>query len=205
MYIEATAWPRWMARLCYVLIFWITSACGQLAQVDNWPVVAPFSSTKTFVDAGKDGADTPLIVTIKDTDGNPVYRLECHNGNYEDTSGMNFSGDFHCALFAIHGDMRATSNLLASTAAEEQGSDWMNRGRMTSNQLRDQCALYPDFGALREFRLRGMLLTFRYSDLLWVGDQLAQFTFNVSVVPDTSASSSTAAETSTLKPPTACY
>jgi hypothetical protein len=107
------------------------------------------------------------LLFIKNTAGVPIYKLECHNGNYEELSGLDFSGDFQCALFAIKGGTRNTWNLLVSQAEAEERSDWLDRGRVTSNQFRGECGEVPEYGKLRNFRLRGMLITLEFSNLKW--------------------------------------
>jgi hypothetical protein len=73
------------------------------AQRSNWPAVQPLHETRTFANRGRDSADTPFLALIKNSEGVPIYKLECHNVNYEDESEINFSGDFQCALFASEG------------------------------------------------------------------------------------------------------
>lgn len=121
----------------------------------EWPEIRATEAQLTFVDPGKDDADTPFRLLLRDTNGNTVYRLECHNGNYEGASEITFSGDFHCALFAVTGDLRRSGNLLAEDTEAQGRSDWLNRGRMIAAQLRGQCAATP-YGTTRVFRLRGM-------------------------------------------------
>jgi len=105
---------------------------------------------------GKDGRDTPLVIFIKYRTGLPVYRLEFHNGNYEDSSEIDYSGDFQCALFALQGGTRVSWNLLATDEQAEQKSDCLNRGRMTTRQTWGDCGAKPEYGRIRHFRLRGM-------------------------------------------------
>ena len=165
----------------------------------NWPLVQPVKKTVTFMEPGKSGTDIPLSLILKDTHGVPVYKLECHNGNYEDSSELNFSGNFQCSLFALkEGRTRASWNLLAAKTKDEQSSDWFNRGRMMANQLWGRCGDIPEYGRIRNFRLRKMLITLEFSNLKWSSKvvegehQLKQFTFTVSVVPDKDASTGAA-------------
>ena len=116
--------------------------------------------------------------------------------NYDDSSEITFSGDFHCALFAVTGNRRTSWNLLADKTPAQQHSDWLNRGRMIANQLRDECAGSP-YGITRVFRLRSMRLTLRFSDIQWVTGpaddaRLKQFTFLASASTDPTARESTA-------------
>lgn len=183
-----------------------------LAQVNKWPVIRPLQGKRVFIDPGQNNTDTPFVVFIKNSKGVPVYKLECHNGNYEDESEMNFSGNFQCALFAVEGTTRTSGNLLAADTKDELSTDWWNRGRMRSAQLRGECLKYPEYSTNRRFKLRGMLLTLRFTDVKWAPreDQqneplLAGFTFILRVVPDKSAQSSRAELAAGPKPPTACY
>src|SRR5216683_962691 len=98
------------------------------AESNNWPVVRPLLDTRTFVNPGRDNADTPFLALIKDSEGVLIYKVECHNGNYEDQSEINFSGDFHCALFGVKGDTLKSGDLLAASTRDEQTTDWWNRG-----------------------------------------------------------------------------
>ncbi|MGH9326727.1 MAG: hypothetical protein ACRD2B_08605 [Terriglobia bacterium] len=194
------------------LVFVLASAVNLFAQASKWPVIRPLGGKKVFINPGQDNADTPFTAFIKDRDGAPVYKLECHNGNYEDESEMNFSGDFQCALFAVKGTTRTSGNLLAADNKKELSTDWWNRGRMRAAQLRGECLKYPEYSTDRRFKLRGMLLTLRFADVKWNPrkDQqneprLAGFTFLVRVVPDESAQSSRAELPAGSKPPSACY
>lgn len=183
-----------------------------LAQARKWPVIRPLKEKRVFIDPGRNNADTPFVVFIRDSEGVSVYKLECHNGNYEDESEINFSGDFQCALFAVKGTTRTSSNLLAADTKDELSTDWWNRGRMRAAQLRGECLKYPEYSTDRHFKLRGMLLTLRFSDVKWGpgSDQqnkplLTGFTFILRVVPDESAKSSRAELVIGPKPPAACY
>ncbi len=188
------------------------SAAILCAQASKWPAIRPLEEKKVFINPGQNNADTPFAAFIKDSDGVPVYKLECHNGNYEDESEMNFSGDFQCGLFAVKGTTRTSGNLLAADTKNELSTDWWNRGRMRAAELRGECLKYPEYSTDRRFRLRGMLLTLRFADVKWSSrkDQkgepvLAGFAFLVKVVPDESAQSSRAELPDGPKPPSACY
>jgi hypothetical protein len=164
------------------------------------------------VNPGRDNADTPFLALIKDSKGVPIYKLECHNGNYENESEFNFSGDFHCALFAVKGDTLKSGDLLAANTKNEGSTDWWNRGRMFSDQLRGECLAYPEYSNIRHFKVRGMLVTLRFTDIEWSASKdkqsnplLGKFTFILDAVPDKTAHSQTAELPRGPKPPTTCY
>ena len=193
-------------------IIGLLGALGLRAQVRGWPAIRPLRQAHTFVSPGEHGEDTPFLAFIRDTRGVPVYKFECHNGNYDDQSEMNFSGDFQCALFAIKGRRLTSGDLLAANTKDELSTDWWNRGRVLSRQFRGKCLAYPEYSTDRRFRFRGMLIAMRFTDIAWSArkDQqgnpmLAKFTFTLDVVPDRGAQSSRAELPAGAKPPTSCY
>jgi len=172
------------------------------AQPAVWPSVQPVHATIIIKESR---ADTPFILLIDSKSGTPGYKLECHNGNYDDTSELSFSGDFQCALFALNGSGAVVSwNLLATDEPAQRQSDWFNRGRMMANQLFGLCGAVSEYGRVRHFSLRRMLITFQFSDLVWAKQkesprrfqqsqpQLEQFSFSVSVAVDATAQTASA-------------
>jgi hypothetical protein len=177
-----------------------------------WPVIQPLEEKCIFTDVGKNSADTPFTSYIKDATGSPIYKLECHNGNYEDQSVMNFSGDFQCALFAMNGKIVTSGNLLAANTKNELSSSWWNRGRMRSVQLRGDCLRYPEYSTDRHFRLRGMLVNLRFTNAQWStaiakegNPLLSGFTFIFSAFPEKSNRAARAEEVASPEPPKSCY
>lgn len=190
----------------------IVLALAPLVGAHSWPLVRPVSKTQTFTDPGARGKDAPFAALVRDAEGDPAYRVECHNGNYDGESAINFSGDFQCTLFAVTGNGVVSGNLLAADTKDEQSTDWWNRGRMRSAQLRGKCLAYPQYRTDRQFKVRGMLVTLRFTDVRWSFAKngrrdpiLQRFTFTLSVVPDQTAHSPTAELSSGIKPPTSCY
>lgn len=176
------------------------------AGYESWPEVQSLAQTFRIPDVSVTNADTPATASILDLKGRPIYKLECHNGNYSDQSRMNFSGTFQCALFAMKGGSSYGWNLLADR--NQQDSDWGNRGRMLSEQLRGSCAGWPGYGSVRVFRLRGMKITFTFKDLKWKPvqheERLATFTFEVNVVRDPTAKTAEAEILKVPKAPRSC-
>lgn len=199
----------------FILAILLTSLSLQAAFGQNdkpWPKVQSFSKIWHIPDTSETDADTPVLAYIRDMKGTPVYKLECHSGDYSDQSEMNFSGDFQCALFAVKGNTLVSGNLLAANTKNEQSADWWNRGRMRSVQLRGECLKYPEYSTVRHFKLRGMLLTLRFAEVEWSSakDQqnnplVGKFTFTANVVPDPTVKSSRAEEVEGPAPPTSCY
>lgn len=190
----------------------VISTLGFAAQVSRWPVVRSLHETRTFVDPGRDNADTHFLALIRGATGIPLYKFECHNGNYDGSSEMNFSGDFQCALFALKGSALASGNLLAADTRNELTTDWWNRGRMRSAQLREPCLAFPAYSTDRRFKLRGMLVTMRFSGIEWSNKRdrqnnhmLGKFTFTLDVTPDDEARTPRAEPPVGPAPPRSCY
>lgn len=185
-----------MIRLRGLIIVCLAVAPGHGQMSVAWPAIRPLHESRTYVLAAD--SDTPLKALLRTVSGIPAYQLECHNGNYDDMSFINFSGDFQCVLFSLDGDHRTSWNLLASDDPSEQGSDSFNRGRMTSNQVRGECGEIPDYGRVRRFRLRGMRITFEFKNLQWTAPaepskaRLSAFTFVLDISPEPGATSATA-------------
>lgn len=181
-----------------------------LSATNDWPTILPIREEKVIGNIA--AADTPLTVWIKNTAGRPMYKLECHTGNYENESEMNFSGDYQCALFAVKGGEPASGDLLAANTKDELSTDWWNRGRIRADQLQGDCVRYPDYSTSRHFLLRGMRITLQVKEPQWANNPknradhlLSGFTLGVSIVPDPHANSVRAELPSEPKPPSACY
>ena len=171
-----------------------------VAQESKWPIIQATEMSRSYDLPESRETDTPLRLILRDLQGTPVYRLECHNGDYGVDSEYTYSGDFHCALFASSGSSRVSWNLLATKTPAQQRSDWLNRGRMTAPQLYGACANVPDYGASRRFYLRHMLLTIEFTNVRWKATpttsgepKLARFTVHVRASPDPHARTDTAA------------
>jgi hypothetical protein len=180
-------------------------------QMPSWPVPQSVHETHTFAGLAN-GLDTPVSLFIKDSVGLPIYKLVCHSGNYDDDSEYNFSGTFQCALFAVRGEKPTSGNLLAADTKDEKSTDWWNRGRMRAAQLIGECLAFPEYGTIRHFKLRGMVIVFQFENLEWSKPPdhqsdpiISKFTFKLDVAPAKSARSSVAEVPKGPKPPSSCY
>jgi hypothetical protein len=183
-----------------------------LAERNKWPTIQSLEKKRVITDLGKEGADTPVVEFIKDAGGVPAYKLACHTGDYENESEINFSGDFQCALFAVKGTILTSGDLLAADTKDELSTDWWNRGRVRSAQLRGECLRYPEYSTDRRFKLRGMLVILRFTNIQWSAGKdeqgnprLAGFTLDIKVVPNKSAQGSRSELVPGQKPPASCY
>jgi len=195
----------------YCMFLALISGLPGVAQAKSWPTIQPLHESQLIVVPGEE-VDTPFLAFVKRVDGTPIYKLECHNGYYEDTSEINFSGAFQCALFEVHGKTVTGVNLLATAGRDEPDTEWWNRGRMLSHQLRGECLNYPEYSTLRHVRVRGMLITLGFTDVKWSSEQnregypmLESFRLSVDIVPDKNAQTSRAEPAPGPTPPRSCY
>lgn len=147
------------------------------ASAQSYP--APASIKKTFDVSDVSKADISL--QIKAPDGHALYTLQCHSAGYEGDSSFDYSGDFECRLILAEGQ-NTYSTLL--TEDLDQSRDWESRGRFFAASLKGECANVPEYGAVRNFELRGMRLTLRISDPMFQGDKLHSLKLTVAVAPD---------------------
>lgn len=106
---------------------------------------------------------------VQSHDGQPLYLFVCRAGldEYFDTLGINYAGDLDCRLMPAElGEVEV--NLLVETSGL---AAWYSRGRMFAKELYGSCGDYPEYGRLRHFRLRGMLITLRFFDPQFVSIQ----------------------------------
>jgi hypothetical protein len=83
-----------------------------------------------------------------------------------DRSGLTFdwSGDFECRLTSLYSH-DSFSTLFADNPRVTR--DWDTRARFLAEELIGSCASYPEHGALRHFRLRGMTITLSIHDVVF--------------------------------------
>ena len=190
---------RWKRIHLVFMVAWcicVPWSCAH-ALTEHWPEVVPFHSTYHFPDARRSGFDL-LIYGVK---SDPLYGLECHTFEYEKDPSFDYSGDFECRLKSLY-SKEAYSNLLTENPGQTR--DWQSRGRFLAEELRGDCADYPEFGRIRQFRLRGMKLTLTISEFEFReggekdirrkdGPILKSFRFDIQVDVDVSATSEIAA------------
>ncbi|MGH9438868.1 MAG: hypothetical protein ACRD22_13475 [Terriglobia bacterium] len=164
------------------------------AETASWPAAQPVQRTFDVPDVQK----MNVLLLIHSEKGKPLYRLRCaHPGNEQD-----YSGDFECRLDTVEsGDVGVGQTLLIEDV--RQLKPWPSRGRFFAADLVGKCAAIPQFGATRDFRLRGMELTLQVLDPVvdtasqgfgGASDpQLRSLKLKVTVHPDPSATRAIAA------------
>ena len=152
-----------------------------LGSGQSYPTIKPLRQTFDIPDVRK----ANIAVDISSTDGVPLYRLQCHSAGYAGDPGFDYSGDFECRLTSI-GRHDAYSTLF--TEDSHQSRDWESRARFFARSLRGACASIPQFGAIRSFELRGILLTLKIDNPVFADDgALRSLTFTVQATAKRSA------------------
>ena len=182
---------RKLSSVAIMLTAFVCVGTGQAAEI-KWPKVAPIEKTFAF----SDGEAAQIKLTVTSAEGKPVYALECHTFAYESDPSFDYSGDFECRLTSSR-EHDVYSTLL--TDAPNQSRDWQSRGRFLAEELEGACKNYPEFGATRHFRLRGMQVTLAIRDIELKSNSTAMkpshltsprfksFKFNVQIQPDEGA------------------
>ena len=75
-----------------------------------------------------------------------------------------YSGDFECRLHSSDNRDRDSSLL---TELADADADWESRGRFLSEQLAAPCGDYKNLGRTRSFRLRGLRLDLKLSNIVF--------------------------------------
>lgn len=159
-----------------------------------WTPVRPAQRVFSVPDVQK----MNVSLLIRSKAGASLYQLRCAHPGYADDYG----GDFECRLDTVEsGDVRVEDTLLIEDARQIKA--WPSRGRFFTADLVGACAGIPEFGATRDFRLRGMKLTLQVLDPVvntvsegWGGSgdpKLKALKLKVTVQPDSSADRSIAA------------
>lgn len=168
----------------------ICSASG-VRQIGNpWPSIAPIAKTFHFADAGSASVE----LTIQGVNGRPLYLLKCHPGYYEDPS-FDYTGAFDCQMQVVDLKWKAFRSHTLLFSELNKWTAWDSPGRFLIEDLRGECAHYPDWGTERRLKLRGMEIILALDNIqLADGDQaLKSFDFSVDVKPSSDAISAVSA------------
>jgi len=162
-------------------------------------VLQDFSTTIGIETSAK---QISLNVPLKDIHGRTQYTFICVGGSDDyldelsDDSGINYVGPLGCRL--VREDRDSESSLLS----EDESAYWYSRGQIHDfNELIGACGKYPEYGAVRHFRLRGFELTMRFGDFVFDrSGHLSHCTLTLSVRRDATITSERAEQTGYLTP-----
>jgi hypothetical protein len=150
--------------------------------------------------------EVPLI----DVHGQTRYNFICIGGSQKyldqlsDRYGADYVGPLACRLVEGKLDPRKSGESLLS---EDESAYWYSRGQIHDfSELTGSCGRYPEYGALRHFRLRGFELTLSFGNLeVDKAGNPTYFTLTISLRRDTSITSPQAEQTGYLTPYKAGY
>lgn len=146
-------------RVILFLPFPALTAGAQEISPEEWQKIAPLKKIFPFPDMSNPSVD-PVIPGV---DGAPLHKLECRSGDTYEGREFESSGDFECRLNSASGK-DASSTLL--TYDPLQTRDFESRGRFFLSDLEGKCGAYPEWGAQRRFRLRGMQIVVEMSEVV---------------------------------------
>jgi hypothetical protein len=164
----------------------------------RWPAVAPLSKTYAFAGLDK-GTDPKVDLIIRSMTGEPLYRLLCHSGDYAggpdgqyEGEADDFTGVIGCHLLPLYFGSKGYGSLLAYDPLDR--SVHFDRASLSPTDVMGKCVDYPEYGASRQFRLRGMEIQFRYRDIIFSQAKtkngitpIASFRFEIEIRRDPSA------------------
>ena len=185
--------------VAFVLKATFVATATSLVVGQTWPVVR--STDRTFVFQDPDRAVANMFVL--DTSGRQLYLFVWRTS--EDASGppnVIYAGVLDCRLMEAPGGERE-ENLLLET---RNVAPCYSRGRMFTEELYGDCAVYPEYGRLRHFRLRGMSVTLSFEEVHFNGTlasgtlKLAAYKLRVTVMPDPKATRDIAESSGYLDP-----
>lgn len=170
------------------------------AAQDNggWPRIDETQISKRF--HKEDYAFELKLPIFAKEGGEQIYNLFCIGGkdhyldNLSDTTGLNLVGPLSCQLAV------GTGSNGHSLLSEDSSPVWHSRGQFHYNQLSGSCAIYPEYGRVRNFKLRGMLLTLIIADVQETNTKVDNFLLTIKVQNDPTALTAKAERSGYLHP-----
>src|SRR2546425_535205 len=147
----------WRNSMRYLSIFLFMVSAGNCTLTAarersfEWPRVQPVVESFYFRDASK----AWVRLFIRDNAGKLLYRLECEPGFTSDVA----VGNFECYMNSPSSVHEPDLSLLNEDPLD--GAVAHSRGEIWAEHLEGNCANYPGWGTVREFRLRGMRVSLR--------------------------------------------
>ncbi len=162
------------------------------AEASRWPAILPMKETFRIESAaGPVSIEIPILTPSRAM----AYMLFCRSDAHEPSEGV---PSFLCTLNEKAGEME-------STFLGEDGSPaWHTRGQYHMQELLGECASYPEYGAHRTFRLRGLRLELTAADVKQGPGRVESLAFTVAVRSDPSAVLAQAAQPGFLHPKGQC-
>jgi hypothetical protein len=180
----------------------LTSTNPGLAAGQPWPKMAEFNSKFRIDTSAK---EILFEIPLLDVQGQTQYGFICIGGREKyldqlsDRSDVNLVGPLACRLIVGKANPEETEDSLLS---EDGSAYWFSRGQVHNfRELIGSCAKYPEYGALRHFRLRGFELTLNFGNVeVDKAGNPTSFTLTVSLRRDATITSPQAEQTGYLTP-----
>lgn len=193
-----------------IIVFLISILGSANKDSFTWPSVVAVKQIYHF--DGLPGIEPKVDFNISGSNGRPLYRMLCHSGDYKGVFDLQYSdeqfdfiGAFDCHLFPLYNSEQVSWNLLITDPLDVR--DTWSRAFLWGPDVSRECAEYPEFGAIRHIRLRGMQIVFRYSDVVFSGQNYSNgapivksFRLDITVTPDPEAVSSIANQVGVERP-----
>lgn len=177
------------------LIIWTILPNRSLAQ--SWPEIR---ETEVSVRFSAQYDQFEIKLPIHGEAGEVLYWVYCGGGkdkyldSFYDRFDINYVGPLFCSLTDFEGPSEAT------WLSSDGSSIWHSRGQFHYRQLLGACGDYPEFGKVRNFKLRGMLITLEISDVNEVNKTIQDFLLTIKVTKDTTALTAQAEPPNYLNP-----
>lgn len=178
-------------------LFYLLSMAAKASDSTAWPQVRGADVSVKF---SSQYNSFRLQIPILSNSGAMLYWLYCMGGkekfldSFSDQFGLNYVAPLSCGI-------SNTQSITETTWLSEDASPlWHSRGQFHYPELLGSCAAYPEFGALRNFRLRGMVITLSISDIQKGNGSIDNFLLTVTVRNDPTALTAKAERPSYLAP-----
>ncbi len=183
----------WGMFFAWIVVSW--TLAGRLHPVlgSQW---LPVRETKVIVRFTYISPYFGVVLPIYSADGARLYTLDCMGGDTEyldrfhDRTGIDVVGPLMCKL--VEGKNLGGGSLLSEGAYYDK--PWFTRGYFPPEIFEEftECRDYPDYGASRTFRLRGMRLNIMLERLEWGDLGVNEFEMIISVKNDSTSGMPTA-------------
>ncbi|MCC6918783.1 MAG: hypothetical protein IT548_06235 [Alphaproteobacteria bacterium] len=176
--------PNTMRGFAALVIAAALVMCAR-ASAPRWPDVAA-TEGKVHVIYVANADPNGLEMTIKSPGGAPLYMLTCHNFDHVGGGDLTYSGLMQCYLFPWQRYI-GQRNLLDDDTSTPS---YQSRARFAKEHVLPDCSGYAEWGAVRHFWLRGMVVTLAVRNLTFSRDpddpqtlRVETFDFEVRVQP----------------------
>lgn len=123
-----------------------------------WPEMRPFEAVKEI---DLQSSTTDVIFLLPSANKQPTYALICHAGDERTDEALDLvsTGGLLCTLQIHQSGKLPNPASNRSLLLSDHSSPIFSRGNFNPEDVVGPCAAYPEYGAVRRFRMRGFNLT----------------------------------------------